>query len=65
MNYKNIKHLTKVEKPNIECFKCGYRGTLYELHEDEELYICENCWEKNLKTDILDRYSYDKKLNQE
>ena len=62
MDYKHIKHLTKIEKPDIECFKCGKKGVLYEDPNIEELYFCEECWEERFKTELLDRYGYDNEL---
>ena len=62
MDYRNIKHLTKIEKPDIECFKCGKKGVLYEDPNIEELYFCEECWEERFKTELLDRYGYDEEM---
>lgn len=62
MEYKKIKELKEIKDPNLECFKCGAKGTLYEDPNIEELYFCEKCWEERFKTQELEKYGYENEL---
>ena len=62
MNYKNVKNFKKVENPDLERFKCGAKGTLYEDPNIEELYFCEECWNERFKTEKLEEYGYENEI---